>query len=112
MEPTRSLTLLDGMIVIAATACGFAAIRGAVPEMLHMLPTGPRVPFLMSRPVLGIALVTLAAWPLPAMWSIALLILRLRRPRPRWRRLSRQPGVAASCAVAFAATFNAVLLTA
>ena len=39
MEPTRRLTLLDGMTVIAATTCGFAAIRGSVPEVLRILPT-------------------------------------------------------------------------
>jgi len=37
-----------------------------------------------------------------AMGMVALLVLRLRRPRPGWRRLSRQPG-AVACAAATAA---------
>jgi hypothetical protein len=32
-------------------------------------------------------------------WTTALLVVRLRRPRPSWRRLSRQPGMAA-CGIA------------
>lgn len=35
------------------------------------------------------------ASPCLAMWTLALLPLRLRRPRPRLRRLLRQPGMAA-----------------
>ena len=33
-------------------------------------------------------------------WTLGLLIIRLRRPRPNLRRLARQPGWSASCAAA------------
>jgi hypothetical protein len=109
-EPTRRMTLLDAMILIAATAGGLAMIRGPVPGVLHILPSSPPIPFLIPRPALDAGLLTLAAWPLPAMWTLALLTIRLRPPRPPWRRLSRQPGVTACCAVAFVALFNTLLL--
>jgi hypothetical protein len=112
MVSTRRLTLLDGMILVAATACGLAVIRGSIPGVLHVLPTSPLVPPLVPRPALDILILILAAWPLPAMWTLALLAMRLRRPRPAWRRLARQPGVMACCAAAFAVTFNVLLLAA
>jgi len=109
---SRKLTLLDVMILVGATAIGLAAIRGAVPGVLHTLPTSPRVRFLVPRPALDVSLIILAAWPLPAMWTLALLAMRLRSPRPAWRRLARQPGVMACCAVGMASLFNALLIAA
>jgi hypothetical protein len=37
--------------------------------------------------------------PLLACWTLALLLLRLRQPRPSLRRVMLQPGMTASCAV-------------
>lgn len=44
----------------------------------------------------------LVAAPFALMWTLAILGLRLPRPRPRWRRLVRQPGLVAGMAVAAA----------
>jgi hypothetical protein len=110
--PSRKLTLRDAMILVAATAIGLAAIRGAIPGVLHVLPTSPRVRFLVPRPALDVCLIILAAWPLPAMWTLALPVMRLCSPRPAWRRLARQPGVTACCAVAMASLLNALLIAA
>jgi uncharacterized membrane protein len=109
-KPTRRMSLLDVMIMIAATAAGLAMIREPVAGVLHVIPSSPPVPFLIPRPALEAALLSLTAWPLPAMWTLALLSVGLRRPRPPWRRLSRQPGMTACCAVAFVGSFNALLL--
>jgi hypothetical protein len=106
--PSRKLTLLDALILVVATAVGLAAIRGAIPGVLHVLPTSPRVRFLVPRPALDVLLIILAAWPLPAMWTLALLVMRLRSPRPAWRALARQPGVTSCCGVAMASLFNAL----
>src|SRR5262249_36756626 len=45
-------------------------------------------------------------------WTVACLLLRLRRPRPPWRRLSRQPGtmacLIATVAIGLSAAFGAI----
>lgn len=43
--------------------------------------------------------------PLVAMWTLALIPLRLLVPRPRFRRLACQPGMMASCASGVAIVF-------
>jgi hypothetical protein len=83
---TRKLTLADGMILIAALAAWFALIRMTLP--LGSVP--PRVLVILN--LLFVVVDSLA--PL----SVAWLAIRLRQPRPRLRRLARQPGFAA-CAV-------------
>ena len=73
------MSLLDVMIMIAATAAGLAMIRGPVPGVLHVFPVPP-IPFLIPRPALEAVLLILTAWPLPAMWTIALLSVALAGP--------------------------------
>ncbi len=94
-EPRRC-TLLDAMALVAATAIGFALARTyslvLVGNELTRFPAVPRV-------LLTIWAYILATLPVPAMWSIALFGLSLRRPRPDLRRLVRQPGFVASGAV-------------
>ena len=50
--------------------------------------------------------VFLLTWPMLVFWTFTTLFLRLRRPRPDWRELIRQPGmtacVAASASLVFA----------
>jgi hypothetical protein len=65
--PSRKLTPLDAMVLVAAKAIGLAAIRGAIPGVLHILPTSPRVRFLVPRSALEVSLIILAAWSPPAM---------------------------------------------
>jgi hypothetical protein len=108
----RRVVLFDVMVVVAATAVGLAVVRGAVPGVLHIVPTSPSIRFLLPRPMLEACLILLAVWPVPAMWTLALLAIRLLSPRPPWRRLARQPGVMACCAVALACAFNVLVLAA
>ena len=90
----RKFTILDAMILVAAAAgglalgrtTGFAHHYGVVSEQNWLgrmaddrLNIGLGIPFLITL-------------------TPAVLILRLNRPRPRWRRLTRQPGGAACCA--------------
>ncbi len=87
----RKFTILDGMILVAAIACGFAmrrAMEGAFDNVLSLdnwLGRTTREPVRAMLPFL-------------LMLTPAVLALRLRRPRPELRRLARQPGMAASCA--------------
>lgn len=87
----RNFTILDGMILVAAVACGFALRRamtgdyGGVFEPLNWLGRNAREPLWAVLPFL----MTLTP---------AVLLIGLRRPRPVLRRLARQPGMAACCA--------------
>jgi hypothetical protein len=109
----RRFTLADAMVLVAATAVGLALARafsgmvfptsssflygGAVPGPL------PGLAPLSRRIVLG--------WPVVAMATLALVGLRLRRPRPPGRRLFAPPGVSA-CMVAAAVMALEALSTA
>ncbi|MBX6311366.1 MAG: hypothetical protein IRY99_00355 [Isosphaeraceae bacterium] len=65
------------MVLVAATAAGLALTRP-----------------LMNLPVRSLKQVALAV-PMLAFWTLAILVLRLRRPRPALHRLARQPGALA-----------------
>ena len=93
---SRRCTLLDVMALIAATAIGFSLARTYSLEVLSN--DFKRYPFL-PRVLLTSWAYILAVLPVPAMWSIALFGLSLRRPRPDLRRLARQPGFVAAGAV-------------
>src|SRR3954454_16947147 len=108
MPPTspRALRLSDVLILVAATALGLAGCRFLLThsetdwsEVWNGFRTGrtTRLGFvdlwLLARE--GIRL----ASPLLLAWSAAVLVSRLRGPRPRRRRLWCQPGFLACLAV-------------
>jgi len=84
---SRKFGILDAMILVAATAAGCALLRAMSLPRLDGLP---RTAFIAQAGVQ-------AAVPFLVTLTPALFILRLRRPRPRWRRLARQPGMVACC---------------
>ena len=92
----RRFTLLDAMVLIAATAVGFSLARtyslAVLNNELRPYPFIPRV-------LLTVWVYILAAIPVTAMWSIAVFGLCLRRPRRPLRQLARQPGFVANGAV-------------
>ncbi len=87
----RKFTILDGMILVAAIACGFA-IHRAIPDMSGWGILGENWLGRNARDSIR------AALPFLLMLTLGTLVMRLRRPRPRWRALARQPGTAACCA--------------
>jgi len=96
----RRLAILDLMILIAAMAAAIVWTRATVAGILEILPFTPPG---SGKP----GLYYLIWWPPAAVpvlmtGSLAVALLRLRRPRPVWRRLARQPG-AVACGVATAA---------
>jgi hypothetical protein len=94
-QPHRRFLISDGMILIAATAIGIALTRAILPELDKLRtgsPPGLRSYFLVQY-ALTVVIPTLSAL------TLALLLLRLKKPRPRLRRVFLQPG-AAACAVA------------
>ena len=82
---SRRCTLLDVMALIAATAIGFSLARTYSLEVLsNDLKHYPFLP----RVLLTSWAYILAVLPVPAMWSIALFGLSLRRPRPDLRQFA------------------------
>jgi hypothetical protein len=105
-KPVRRFNLGDAMILIAATAVGLGLMRTFAFEVIRdQRPINPRLDTFGSRVVMQVALAAVVLTPLLAMLSVAVLILRLRRPRPLLRKLTRQPGMVAS----LAATIGVVL---
>jgi hypothetical protein len=92
----RRFTLLDAMVLVVATAGGFAAVRTFTAAIRRV--QGPGRPGLADW-------VALSTWVV-SFWMLALLALRLGRPRPPLRRLGRQPGVAACIAGWLALSFQ------
>lgn len=104
-RPPRRFTLLDMMVLIAATAVSIAWMRHYAPR--HGLPDvlinqrfgGWTTAAFFSGTVTALTRVT-GYWLTP--WTFALLILRMRPPRPRRRQLFRQPGMVACLSAALA----------
>ena len=95
----RRFTLMDGMILVAASAVAFVLVRPILAGDLLRLPAWGRY-----LAILIAGLVT---------WTPTALYLKLRPPRPTWLRLSRQPdfvaGVAASSLLALCGLAIALL---
>ncbi len=98
----RRFTLLDGMIVVAAVAASLACLRwvdskGNPWSLFREVAWDFAGDWAMIEQFAS-GLLTFAAPPAVAA-TLALLAMRLRQPRPRWRRLARQPGLAACLAL-------------
>jgi hypothetical protein len=120
VEPTvRKFTLSDAMILIAALAVGLIPALHNLPYLGALLDHLRRElgggiwenhrlwfflfgsPRLAERITFGTLLELI---PFLVCWTAALLGMRLRQPRPRWRDLTRQPGLW-SCAAPLVALF-------
>src|SRR3954453_6913158 len=91
----RRFTLLDAMVVIAAIAVGLLPIPFLLDVWTFSLAGSPYWRFLLLCGSMVDGMLCSFALTL----GPALLALRLRRPRPRLRRVFRQPGTAACTAV-------------
>ena len=106
---SRPFTLLDGMILVAATAAGFATIRAHSRFLLLDLP----------HPQGSWRLLDIMGWvlrwitPFLEAWSFAFLVIAYREPHPRWRVWLRRPGnvacIAATMALACEYTWIALI---
>src|SRR4051794_16318288 len=88
----RPLHLADMAILVLATAIGLVATRHDLPG-LFARPLSLEDGHWVDRWSLPVALskaVTVEVWLMA--WAAGWLVLQLRRPRPRLRQLSRQPG--------------------
>jgi hypothetical protein len=91
-RPSRRFTLLDAIVLMAATAAGFAWVRSVWYFETFKGPMDwlDEIPEMVA--------------PLLATWTVAAVVLRLLPPRPPIHRLVLQPGAAACVSVAFAFT--------
>lgn len=96
---SRRFTLADAMFLVAAAALGTLLVRETNPGFGAVVSHVNHDPAPGMQALLAIEAILRAAAPFLAVWTPALLLLRLRQPRPRLNRLARQPG-AAACAVA------------
>jgi hypothetical protein len=88
--------LEDAMIRVAATALGLEASRRCFGESLLSRPLHEHL-WLKSL-IVAAAPRLMYFSPVLASWTVALLVLQLRQPRPLIRLLARYPGWVGSCA--------------
>lgn len=99
----RKFTLVDAMVLIAAIAIALVLIRPFWKEVYFTPMRSPREAILFGLSV------EVILEPLALTLSLAVGLLRLRKPRPRLRRVFRQPGMAA-CMAAFSVAIITVLI--
>jgi len=100
----RRFTLLDAMVLVAATAVGIAAaVEFAESARRSFGGMPPRN--LLARYWFD------AVSPLLTAWALTLIVLALRPPRARFRRLLSRPGVVVCMASAGAAVLVAIRVT-
>ncbi|QDV34163.1 hypothetical protein [Tautonia plasticadhaerens] len=87
-EPRRTFTLLDAMILVAAIAPGFALSRIIVDQQGSPIVADHPARTALNAATFGISVAT----PVALTLTPALLLLRLRRPRPPRRRLWHTQG--------------------
>lgn len=103
-EQERKFAIADGLILIAGLAAGLGFIRATAPEVsAHDIWKG------LAHPPGGwswwyafaiiLELSSVFAIPFMAVCTPACLLVQIMKPRPRWRRLRRQPGFIA-CLIA------------
>jgi hypothetical protein len=85
----RNLTLADSLILVAATAIGFSAVKAVHGWYFEEWARWSGDQEWLADHLFGSTGLVLA------FWTVALLAIRLRSPRPHLLRLSRQPGFAA-----------------
>lgn len=101
MPLARRFTFIDAIILMAATAVGLGLAKEYSKDLLFFLQHNRSGPWkswpgiLVSTMLRGMV----ATLPFGMAWTLGGLTLRLRQPRPAWRRLARQPGLVA-CLVA------------
>jgi hypothetical protein len=98
-ETLRRFTVADAMILVAASGVGTLAIRGTLPDLTTLKSQLSRAPSPGMRNFLALQFGLSSVIPYLASLTPALLIVRLRQPRPSLRRVGRQPSFIA-CAVA------------
>jgi hypothetical protein len=103
----RRFTIGDAMILIAATAIGFAGSASFYRELAPGMDSfdGSWANTRQRSTELAVLMI-----PCLIAWTVTLIIIRLRQPRSSWRRLSREPGMTAGLAALLPLSFTAVVI--
>jgi hypothetical protein len=110
------MTVLDITLLISTAGVGMGLIqlirRGIFEHWIWTLERGlPDVQNLSTWDVIVTCTdLTTVLIPLLASWTLLLMILRLISPRPSWRRIWQQPGMAACLAALFGWLWSGVAL--
>lgn len=104
----RSFSLSDAMIFIAAFAVGFAVDR--IPGWIWLPDLAQRgnAASHAFNYFHAIGAIHQGSVPFLAAWTVAFLVVRLRRPRPALRRCLREPGMVGCCAASVGVLVNAL----
>jgi hypothetical protein len=101
-ETPRRSALVDAMILVAALSVGCLAIRATLPTLDSMKSNLSRAQSPGMRRFQALQFGLSAFIPYLSVLTPALLILRLRQPRPTLRHVGRQPGMVACTAATIA----------
>lgn len=94
----RRFTISDGMILVAALAVGLAWTSKLAPVLFRSFSPGHSLGVSQLERWDLVFMAAVLAMPTLLIVTLVLPVLRLRGPRPTWRRLARQPGMVASLA--------------
>jgi hypothetical protein len=101
----RRFTLVDAMVLVAATGIALVPIRYLLQHGQILLVDPDGIPESRLRNCLEILIIIS---PLVVPWSAALCVLRMTKPRPISRQIFRQPGTAACTAISLITIFAMV----
>jgi hypothetical protein len=112
----RRMTLLDATLLVGSAAIGLglyelthrALFKGWIWITDHRVPDFRTWSTMEAIVTLSDATVFLLPVVLP--WTFLLLLLRMRSPRPPWRRIWRQPGMSACLAALFGCVWSGLIL--
>ncbi len=109
MMRTRTFRLSDAIVLVAATAAALALFRPyhAAMDPLRWTPPGHSASPITGW-IEGLWGCLVRASPFAMAWTLAILVLRFLRPRPRWVRLVRQPGFVACLMAALALVWRLI----
>src|SRR4051812_23732853 len=93
--PSRRLTILDAVALVAATAIGFGFTRALWDALRGDYFYKPMSGWTLAATLAKAPLSVLVLIPLLLTWTFTLVLLRVLQPRPSLRRLPLQPGLAA-----------------
>ncbi len=107
----RALTLFDSMVLVGATAFGLGGLRVTAGSLSEFAAQFRESMAATAQPEAGwsswgwviyqvYGLLATSTLPFGYAWTLALVVLWLKQPRPRLRRLGRQPGWNACLAAA------------
>ena len=100
----RTMTLLDATLLVGTAAVGLGMFQWVHRSMFQgwiwLIDHGPPDNHAWTALHVVVTCTDLMAMliPLAAPWTLLLILLQMRPPRPRWRRIWQRPGMAACLA--------------